>query len=304
MRVAVYLPFVVSALLGACGPRLARTMRPSWAAVVLLAAGVAATLTAMSALALLAFTWIGQLPVVADTARWPRAVLRAHDPVATAVAVAATAVLAGVIVSGLRTAVRRTQTAIDARRTCRTLTGCGADLVVVADAEPTACAVGGRRGRIVVSTGMLAALGAAERRVLLAHERAHLDHRHDLYTALAAITAAANPLLGRLPAAVGLATERWADEVAATEVEDRRLAARALARAALAASRARKVRFAAFSHRDTAERVLALHHPPRRGGALVAAAATIAITVAVVGLVIAAHDVEHLFELAMHHRAP
>ena len=99
-------------------------------------------------------------------------------------------------------------------------------------------------------------------------------------------------------------TERWADEIAATQVEDRRLAARALARAALAARRARQVRFAAFSHRDTAERVIARHHPPRRGGALIATATAITITVAVLGVTLAAHDVEHLFELAMHHRAP
>src|SRR5512142_1048158 len=42
----------------------------------------------IAALGLLAFTWIW-LPVVADTARWPRQVLQAHDPVATRIAVTA-----------------------------------------------------------------------------------------------------------------------------------------------------------------------------------------------------------------------
>jgi len=69
---------------------------------------------------------------------------------------------------------------------------------------------------------------------LLAHEGAHLRHHHHLYTQLARLAAAANPLLRPLARVIAEGTERWADEVAAAEVGSRRLAARGLARAALA----------------------------------------------------------------------
>ena len=99
---------------------------------------------------------------------------------------------------------------------------------------PTAFAVAGAPGHVVVSTAMLNALDADERKVLLAHEAAHLRHHHHLYTQLAQLAAAANPLLRPLARVIAEGTERWADEVAAAEVGSRRLVARGLARAALA----------------------------------------------------------------------
>ena len=73
----------------------------------------------------------------------------------------------------------------------------------------------GIRGRIVVTTAMFAALTAAERDVLLAHEAAHLNHRHHLWIQFVELAAVANPLLRRLPPVVRHAAERWADEDAA-----------------------------------------------------------------------------------------
>jgi Zn-dependent protease with chaperone function len=113
------------------------------------------------------------------------------------------------------------------------------NLVVVDAHEPIAYAVAGAGGRIVVSTAMLRALASDERRVLLAHEAAHLRHQHHLYVAITDIAAAANPLLRPIARAVRRAVERWADEVAAAEVGDRRLAARSVANAALVRARFR-----------------------------------------------------------------
>ena len=62
---------------------------------------------------------------------------------------------------------------------------------------------------------MLRSLDGAQRRALLAHERSHPRHRHHLHHTACQFAAAVNPLLRRLPAAVELATERWADEDAA-----------------------------------------------------------------------------------------
>ncbi len=73
-----------------------------------------------------------------------------------------------------------------------------------------------------------------ERRVLLAHEAAHLRHHHHVYLQLVELSAAANPLLRPLASSVRIGVERWADEDAAAAVGDRTLTARALARASLA----------------------------------------------------------------------
>lgn len=119
----------------------------------------------------------------------------------------------------------------------RTQNPSGVDpLTVVAADEPIAFARPGRRGGVVVSTGMLAALRPDERRVLFAHERAHVRARHDLHLLTHAIGAAALPWLGRLGDDVRLAAERAADAAALAEVGgDRHLVATAIARAALAA---------------------------------------------------------------------
>lgn len=105
---------------------------------------------------------------------------------------------------------------------------------VLKDDRPDAYVVGGPRARIVVTSGMLGLLEPAEREVLVAHERSHLRHRHDRYTTLALVAAAAVPPLGFVTSRLRLALERWADEDAAAEVGDRLLVARAIIRASLA----------------------------------------------------------------------
>jgi beta-lactamase regulating signal transducer with metallopeptidase domain len=67
----------------------------------------------------------------------------------------------------------------------------------------------------VASVGLLRGLDAGQRRAVLAHERSHLRHHHHVHHTTVRLAAAANPLLWALPAAVTLATERWADEDAA-----------------------------------------------------------------------------------------
>ena len=143
--------------------------------------------------------------------------------------------------------------------------------MVVEDDIPDAYAVPGIRGRVVVTTAMFAALTTAERDVLLAHEAAHLAHRHHLWIQLSELAAVANPLLRQLPPVVRYAVERWADEDAARAVGDRRLTARAIAHAALAASAAGRRRQArllddsvmlAATGGDVPRRVRALLNPP------------------------------------------
>jgi Zn-dependent protease with chaperone function len=181
-------------------------------------------------------------------------------------------------------------------------------LVVLDRAEPEAFAVPASRrepGRIVVSAGLLRMLDPAERRVLLAHETAHLDHRHHRYRVVAGLIATVNPLLITLPGAVHHLTERWADEEAAA-VADRDVAARALARTALAAGAAGRSAplgdaVQCFHRHGVPDRVRALldDAPPRRPLAAFVFAAFFAASL--LSALEAGRDAAELFELAGDH---
>ena len=109
-------------------------------------------------------------------------------------------------------------------------------VTVLPDAAPYAYALPGRRrGRVVVSTGMLAALTSRERRALFAHERAHLAGRHHRHLLAVHLAARAHPFLRPLRTAVAYTAERWADEEAAAAAGSRRCVARAIGTAALLA---------------------------------------------------------------------
>jgi beta-lactamase regulating signal transducer with metallopeptidase domain len=164
-------------------------------------------------------------------------------------------------------AVRLTRQLASAALFCRELGPAPGGLVVVPDGPPAAYAVPGLSGRIVVTTAMLRVLSAGERRALLAHEAAHLRHRHHAYVQLSELAAAANPLLRPTAAAVRVAVERWADDVAALHTGDRRLVARTLARAGLAGAGAPTAApRAALAAADTEiqQRVHSLLNPARR----------------------------------------
>ncbi|WP_241002511.1 M56 family metallopeptidase [Streptomyces sp. CB01881] len=145
-------------------------------------------------------------------------------------------------------------------------------------------------GRIVVTAGMLRALTAPERAALLAHERAHLTARHHVFLALAEHAAAVHPALRTLRTPLGYHLERWADEAAAERVGDRAVTARAVGRAALAASRSprpARPRLAPAAHSGPVPRRVAALLQPRpaasrtgRRAAALALAACLALTAA------------------------
>jgi Zn-dependent protease with chaperone function len=238
LPVVLVWPMLTSALLGWAAPRLARALPPALAVRLLAAGAVICAASTTLVLALTAWLLLAEIPVVAALGHWsaPQVDLRQPVPdIVEALAGAAWVVMIGRVSAAT---VSFTRSTLACRRTCADLGGSPADLVIIESVRPEAYAVadgltGG--GRIVVSTGLLAALSPAERRVVFAHEAAHLHGRHHVWRALADVAAAANPLLSRISGAVCYGTERWADEDTAQEVGDRRLAARALARAALAA---------------------------------------------------------------------
>jgi Zn-dependent protease with chaperone function len=175
-------------------------------------------------------------------------------------ALAALALLAGTtrvaLTSGARIRLHRRL-----RRMCREFGG--GELVVLPDDEPQAFAVPGRPGHVVVTDAMLRVLTVPQRRVLFAHERAHLARRHGRLLATTETAAAMNPMLAPVRRAVAFLCERWADEDAAEAVGDRRLAAQALATAALATTAAGRAPAAdlAFHELSVVRRVAALRSP-------------------------------------------
>lgn len=222
------LPGLIAALASVTAASVHRWLRPSTAAPALALVSVATALAVVWSLVMLAVGFLAHIAWLADMAAWCRTVGVAHVAVPPAAGLMSIVVLAGMLWSVLRSGLRRGRTR--ARQTTTT------ELIVLPIDQPTAYAVPGRPGHIVVSRGMLRALDDDERRVLLAHERAHLRLRHHQYLRLVDIAVAVVPLLAPMATRVRFATERWADEEAASQIGDRRLVARAVARAALATS--------------------------------------------------------------------
>ncbi|MEU1519260.1 M56 family metallopeptidase [Streptomyces sp. NPDC005811] len=183
------------------------------------------------------------------------------------------------------------------------------DLLVVSGRDVDAFALPGyrgRRGRVVVTSAMVRSLKASEREVLLAHERAHLAGRHHLLSAVADLAAVVHPALRGLREALGFHLERWADEEAAAVVGDRRVAAAAIARAALAGAshgRADGYPLLSVTSGPVPRRVEALLAPePQalRGGARRVGVAALAgtVVVAAVGALALAYGLHEYVEYA------
>lgn len=304
MRIIVYLPLLLSALLAVVGPWSAVRMPPKLATRLLLASGLTCAVTSLVALGLLAATLLGQLPVVAAVGAWSAGVLHRDDPVSPVVAGLAAAVIVVVGAVTVWTGARWLLALRRARRASRAIDVAGR-LVVLDRPELEAFALPAGRhseGRIIVSSSVLRLLDAAERRVLLAHEAAHLRHRHYRHRVLAGLIAAANPLLFTLPGAIHHLTERWADEEAAT-VAGRGVAARTLARVAVAGRSAdHRPSFdgavQCFHRHGVPRRVRALldGRPPRRP--LSALLFAVFIAVGVLSVSEAVHDAAQLFDQA------
>jgi hypothetical protein len=304
-------PLVVSVVLALAGGELGRRMPPATAVPMLTLAALVTALSTGFVLTVAAFVSLAQLPPVAALGRWSARALAAGEPLPLVAGALCGLVSVGLMAAAVRRVVVATRDLAVAQAACRRLGAGTAGLVVVQDAEPDAYALPGLSGRVVVSTAMLRALPAPERRVLLAHEAAHLRRRHYLYVQLAELSAAANPLLRPVAVAVRRGVERWADEDAAAAVGDRVLAARAVARASLAQRGSAAVRQAygvALRMADSLAlaRTSALLAPAPRPHRPLALALAALVLAGAAGAVLAGHDTEHLFEvaeIAFSHRA-
>jgi len=295
VRLAVYAIFVADIVMVLAALVAADHLHPRMATRLLTATAVVVAGSWAAALGVLAAGPVGGLIVAADLDRWPTS-LSVPSPVPTGIGALA---LVGVALTLWRVG----QVTLDqarARRARRRLRIASADteLLIVDSPTPIAFALPGHPSRIVASPAMLRAMDPQGRRVLFAHERAHLRLHHHLYQAAVDVGAAISPALIPLRAKVRFSMERWADEESAAELGERKPIARALARAGLAAT-SHPAPSLAFGASGVPARVEALlgKAPTRRRwpvlwpgvlgvGAVVLAAEAI-------------HDLERLFELAV-----
>ncbi|WP_316527058.1 M56 family metallopeptidase [Kitasatospora brasiliensis] len=296
MMLSVWVPLLLPFLAAPLARRLAEALPPRAAAWML--AGSAAVLAGgtLCSLGLLAAAGLLQLPPVATLGHLSLPWLTAAAPDAPFAAALAALALLALAALGVRTARRRVRELRTARaalpvtadrhpdvrpprasvrwmrpqaRLAALLRPADHPLTVLDDECADAFALPGRLGepgRIVVTSGMLRALDGPERAALLAHERAHLTARHHVFLALAEHAADIHPALRPLRAPLGYHLERWADEVAAARVGDRAVTARAVGRAALAASRSpwpARPRLVAAAHSGPVPRRVAALLRPR-----------------------------------------
>lgn len=305
MIYAVWVPLLMPFVTVPAARRLADALPPRHAVRLLASAAVGLALCSTIALVLLVVPGATRLTAVAAVGELVKP-LAAAPAVAVPLACAALAVLAGCAAAVVRSTRRHWK---ELHRAVEATDGSDGELAVVRDSRPDAYALPGlpgSRGRIVVTTGMLRALDPVERDALLAHERAHLAGRHHLLHAAAELAALCHPALRSLRAPMGYALERCADEAAAAAIGDRRVAARAIGRAALAARAAEGVQARprvalAAAAGPVPRRVAALlggAAPRPRAGRAAAAALLACMALSGVAAIDATHDLHTSIEVA------
>jgi Zn-dependent protease with chaperone function len=321
MNALVYLPLLVPVLAAAAARPLAARLEPRLATWLLAATTVALAVFSTAALALLAASALARVPFLAALGNYSQPVLRSGDPVpAVAGSAAALLLTAAAVAVAVVIRARARALAESYRRAARMAPG--GRVVVVPGHAIEAYALPGSPGRIVVSGRLLDALDDRGRAALLAHEHAHLDGQHHLFTTVAYLAAAANPLLIPVARAVDYTVERWADERAAAITGDRRLVASTIGRVALlTTARPSRLRVAALGITGTLgingargrpislawagpipRRVAALLAPPPRRQLTLLAIVAILILIAGASAAEAARDLHALLEFAQSAR--
>jgi Zn-dependent protease with chaperone function len=219
---------------------LADRLRPDLSLRVFSGAAVVAAGASAVNLIVFAIKALAELPVVAQLGGWSPEVMIADTTHVPWVSWFSLVWSIGIVVAVPAAWLRRRRALRAVRSEVDWLEPDG-DVVTLKDERVDAFALPGapgRSGRIVVTTGILDVLDGRQSSAVIAHERAHLEgdhHRLLWWTRLAAI---AHPALWPVARKMAYVVERAADEAAAAELGgDRRDVARAIAVAALAASR-------------------------------------------------------------------
>ena len=227
MSVALLLPAIFAVGCGTVAGLIRWPLRPMPAVRILTATAVGVGMTVATVLVALAVGFLARSALLFSLIEWcPVVPLHHHVGYLEGV----TAILA-LAVGGIRArrVLRRWRWAAEGTA--------GRHLWILDSDESVAYAAPVDPGCVVVSRGLLDALEPRERQVVLAHERAHLHHRHHRYLLASELAVALVPVLRPLAVQICLATERSADESAVSALGgDRRLVARTIAHAAITRS--------------------------------------------------------------------
>lgn len=288
MSLSLLLPGLATLVLGSAFGFLDLPIRPSAALKLFTFVAFLVGATAVFIAGGLAIGFATRSSVVSSVIAWCPIVPSHHrvGAIEGSLAVVALAMMA----ARVRQVVLDRQAALQATR--------GKRFSVLDTDKPIAYAAPGKPGCVVVSRGLLTELSAAERQVVFAHERAHLDLRHGRHLMIAAVAVAVCPLLGRLAEQIRLQTERCADEAAVDAVQgDRLLVAAAIARAAVATTAFDRL-VPSLGGGSVVTRVTALTRPRFDPNVGVAAGAIGAVVF--VGLGTTSVQVHHFAELIAH----
>jgi hypothetical protein len=297
---AILLPLLGGVLLRLVAGPLTTRLPPQHATwLISIGAGVVALAT-LVVVALVASTLVAQLPEVGRVGHWSASALREHAVTEPGIAILAVAASSAAVASTLWSSVRNATALRAAYRASASVAGAGGDVAILDAGPARAAAVPGRPGRVFVSRSLLTALSAPERRVVLAHERAHLLHHHHWHRVAVNVAAGANPLLRPLRGAIVHATERWADEVAVAAAGDRRGVAATIAHAAGVSARSSRLSFPGLADGSVRGRVAALLAPPPEPRPLLSAAVVAGLLLVAVATTVLTKQTEHVFELAGH----
>jgi Zn-dependent protease with chaperone function len=221
----VALPLVVTLGVALVGSRGLDRLRPATAArcsAVLLLAVAISTVPTLWLIGLSGLAHIGFHNPVID---WSQHLLSDYRPFGAIIGVASLiASLAGSVRAGCVLAHHRRLRCTD---TCA--------VQFIDSDEVYAYTLPGPARTIAISHGLRNALDDNEFDVVMAHEQAHARHRHDRFKLLALVTTAFIPPIASVMTRLDFYLERWADEEALEHTgADRRLAARTIAKVALA----------------------------------------------------------------------
>jgi Zn-dependent protease with chaperone function len=311
MSALVYLPLLVPILAAAAARPLAARLEPRLATWLLTATTVALAAFSTAALALMTASVLARSPLLAALGDYSQPALRRGDPVPALAGMAAALLLTAAAVAVAVVIRARARALAESYRRAASMAP-GGRVVVVPGHSIEAYALPGSPGRIVVSGRLLDVLNDRGRAALLAHEHAHLAGRHHLFTTVAHLAAAANPLLLPVARAVDYTVERWADERAAAITGDRRLVASTIGQVALLTTAPRPARLRATLAITGARsrsvslawagpvprRVAALLAPPPRRQLTLLAIVAILILTAGASAAEAARDLHALLEFA------
>ncbi|MDO0929142.1 M48 family metalloprotease [Streptomyces sp. TG1A-8] len=309
MTALLLLPLLLPCALPALARRAVGRLAPVAALWTVTCCAVALAGCSLAALGAFVLTGLLKLPVFAALGELVHPLRTASDLFVLPSAATSVGALAVCGWSLVRSVLHQTR----AFRAARTEAGhrpAAGDLCVVDSPRPDAYALPGRPHRVVVTTAMLRSLDGPEREALFAHERAHNEGGHHYFLAAAELAAHCHPALRPVRATVRLAAERAADEAAALRVGDRRLTARAIARAALAGRGGAGDRpgFAAAATTgpvpQRVQALLAVPRAPRRAGRAAAVLLLACTAVSCAASATGVADFHHRVEVAQGEERP